>query len=97
MQLTEGRVSGETGNEAVSRQSLITHCAIINKEIVVDQAALCKCILKRLLADEERNKGSEKTKNRNMYKAKGKLCIMMSRHWFKQIIIWSMFAKKFKF
>lgn len=80
MQLTEGRVSGETENEAVSRQSLITHCVITNKEIVVDQAALCSCILIRQLTDEERNKGSEKTKNRNMYNAKGKLCVMMLKH-----------------
>lgn len=41
MQLMEVRVSGKTENEAVGCQSLITHCAVINKEMVVDQVALC--------------------------------------------------------
>lgn len=52
------RVSGESVNEAVSCQSLITHCAIINKEIVVDQAALCVYFIKT--AHRGGNKGRKR-------------------------------------
>lgn len=65
MQLTEVRVSGKTENEAVGCQSLITHCAVINREMVVDQVALCVfvcvCMYKnssQLPKEQDRGRGT---------------------------------------
>lgn len=79
MQLTEVRVSGKTENEAVGCQSLITHCAVINREMVVDQVALCVCVCIKIAHSSQRNKteaeehdGRKKTRNRSIYKDKCK-------------------------
>lgn len=72
MQLTEVKVSGETENEAVGGQSLITDRAITTKETLADQVALCVYVCVCVLHKNSTQVTKEKDRDRGRGRGTGR-------------------------